>query len=356
MKQFNILINKLSCYNNLVLQEIQMFEIILYTTITIVSLFFLIQGAEWLMKGAVAIAENMNVSKLAIASTLIAFGTGLPTIAVNVALVLLNSNGADAAVGNALGTNYVNIGLALGIPAFLLTINTKYKVFEKEIPIYLGITSLYTAFALDGGISRIEGIVLLVCYLITLYIIYQYSLREKLKVEDHDELDINTSSVTEIKTEGLSMIYAFVYLALGLILLIVFSIVLANMTPLLSHAYGVSQYVLGLTVIGIGTSLPTIVTSIRAGYKGYADIVLGNVFGGLIANIGLGIGFVAIIHDLPFSTEAVSDTYYFSLLNMVVLFGVLIEMKLLGNSKTLSKISGLVMIVLYLIYIASKLI
>jgi len=85
------------------------------------------------MKGAVALARRLNVSELVIASTIIALGTGLPTIAVNLFLVLGNSNGVDVAIGNALGTNFVNIGLGFGIPALLLTIVTKYEVFEKEL-------------------------------------------------------------------------------------------------------------------------------------------------------------------------------------------------------------------------------
>ncbi len=107
-------------------------NIIIDTILIIFALGFLIIGSELVMKGAVILAKRMKISDLAIASTLIAFGTGLPTIAVNIALVLLNTNGADTAVGNALGTNFVNIGLGLGIPAFLLTIITKNTRYLKK--------------------------------------------------------------------------------------------------------------------------------------------------------------------------------------------------------------------------------
>lgn len=330
-------------------------DTILHTIATFLSLYFLIKGAEWLMKGAVAIAEKLKISKLAIASTLIAFGTGLPTIAVNLALIFINKNGANVAIGSALGTNYVNIGLALGVPAFLTTIITKYSVFEKEIPIYLAITSLFTAFALDGEIEIMEGLVLLISYFFTLFIIYQYSVREKQKVVDTKELDIDTSTVNTIKTDGLSVAKSVFYIFLGLTLLILFSLFLSYLSPLLSADYNISEYVLGLTVIGIGTSLPTIFTSIRAAKMGYVDIVLGNVFGGSIANIALAIGLPAIFGTICFSKEAVSDTYYLSIFNMIVLFFILIEMKLLGKNGSLSRVSGIVIVGIYLVYLFSKL-
>jgi len=271
------------------------------------------------------------------------------------AFVLLNPCNPTAAVGNALGTNFVNIGLALGIPAFLLTIITKYEVFEKEIPIYLGMTAISTGFALDGSITPFEGLFILSCYFMTLFIIYQYAKREKIKAWDIEQVDVDSSTISETKIAGISVRKAVFSIVIGITCLIFFSIVLARMTPVLSKDFGVSEYVLGLSMIGIGTSLPTIVTSIRSARKGYVDIVLGNVFGGTIANIALGLGLPAIFCTLKFDSEAISDIYYFNIFNIVVVFGVLIEMKLLGNKGTLNKVSGIVMVGIYLVYLGSKL-
>ena len=334
--------------------------VIIYILLTIISLGLLVQGAEWLIKGAVGIANIYKISKLAIASTLIAFGTGLPTIALNLALIFLSTNGVDAAVGNALGTNYVNIGLALGIPAYLVTIAAKYDVFEKEIPIYLAITSVFTAFALDSQIQFLEGLILVCSYFITLIVMYKYALKEKgsdkQSENNGEELDVNSSTVTDTQTKDLDFKASIMWVFVGLVTLLTFSILLAQLTPLLSSALHISEYILGITVLGIGTSLPTIVTSIRAAKKGYIDIVLGNVFGGTIANIALGIGLPALFRTLNFNAESVSDTYYFSILNIIVIFSVLIEMKLLGKSGTLNKISGVIIVGIYLIYFFSKLI
>jgi len=319
-----------------------------------ICFFLLIVGSEWVMKGAVALARRLNVSELVIASTIIALGTGLPTIAVNLFLVLGNSNGVDVAIGNALGTNFVNIGLGLGIPALLLTIVTKYEVFEKEIPIYLGLCSLLTCFMLDSKITRVEGLILLFAYIFALFIIYQYSVRERLKDADKEEIDVDTSTISTITTEGLTILKSLLYIICGFLLLILSSLCLNNMTGRLVLDFNISEYVLGLTIIGIGTSIPMIYTSIRSAKKGYTDIIVGNVFGSTIANIALGAGLPAVITPIALNQEALNDIYYFGILNMIVIFGLLIEMKLLGKNKTLNWVSGLVIIVFYVVYLGSK--
>lgn len=331
-----------------------MLLIVLHTALVIVSLFFLIKGSEWLLKGSVALAENLKISKLAIASTLIAFGTGLPTIAVNLALISVGGDSLNAIAGNAIGTNYVNIGLALGIPAFLVTIVAKYEVFEKEIPLFFAVTAILTAFSMDSTISTLEGITLLIIYVVVLIVIYQFSLRDKVHPEYLEEVHVDTSTISKIETKNLSFSLTILNIVTGLIVLIISSIILARLTPIIASDWNVSEYVLGLTVVGIGTSLPTIVTSLRAAKKGYIDIVLGNVFGGSIANIALGFGLAAVIQELKLNSEAISDTYSFTMFSIVVLFLTLIEMRLLGNNKTLSKISGIIMISIYVIYLLSK--
>jgi len=306
------------------------------------------------MKGAVALARKFGVKELAIASTIIAFGTGLPTIAVNLFLILGNSNLDDVAIGNVLGTNFVNIGLGLGIPAFLLTIVTKYEVFEKEIPIYLVICSLLTCFMLDSKITGVEGFILLFAYIFALFIIYQYSARERFRDADKEQIDVDTSTISTVTTEGLTILKSLLYIICGFLLLTLSSICINKMTGRLVLDFNISEYVLGLTVIGIGTSIPMIYTSIRSAKKGYTDIIVGNVFGSTIANIALGAGLPAIITTITLNKEALNDIYYFGILNMIVIFGLLIEMRLLGKNKTLNWVSGLIIILFYVVYLGSK--
>jgi len=325
-------------------------DILLVTT----CLLFLILGSEWLMTGAVAIAENLKISKLVIATTLIAFGTGLPTIAVNVALILLDDKGADVVMGNALGTNFVNIGLGLGIPALLISLRIKYQVFEKEIPILLGICALVTSFFIDKEVSRFEGVVLVLLYLIAIFIIYQYAYRERLEEKDKKQVDLDTSTMSHTPTKNISYTKICVKLVIGILGLAVSSLLLAYITPMISRDFNISEYVLGITVIGIGTSIPMIITSVKSALKGYVDIIIGNVFGSTIANIALGIGLIAVINPLSVSAESIDDMYYFNVLNIIVILSLLVELKLFGGNKILSKLSGAVIVFSYFCYLATK--
>ena len=330
-------------------------NILVDVLIIVVSLSLLILGAEWLLQGAVIFARKKKISDLAIASTLIAFGTGLPTIAVNIAMMCFSSNGADVVVGNALGTNFVNVGLGLGISALIVAINTKYQVFEKELTIFLALSAVLTGFVFDGTLGRIEGLFLLLVYIITLYILYQYAKREKLVDDDMNQVELNTSTISSTATEEINLWTVYARVFVGMIFLVGFSILLAFMTERFSRDFGISEYVLGLTIIGIGTSLPMIVTSVRSAFKGYTDIILGNIFGSTIANIGLGLGIPALIAPLMFTKGATDDLYLFNLLNIVVIFSILTEGKILGKNKILTKPVGFFILICYLVYLYFKL-
>ncbi len=198
--------------------------------------------------------------------------------------------------------------------------------------------------------------IIFAAYLVTLYVIYQYSLREKLQSNDSKQVDLDTSTINTTKVEDRSIIHALINVLMGFVLLIGLSVFLALFAPILSEDYGISQYVLGLTVIGIGTSLPMIITSAKSALKGYVDIILGNVFGSTIANMALGIGLPAMIKPLSFNKEAVSDVYFFSILNTLVVFCILIEMKLLGGHNALNRVSGILIIMFYLGYLVVRIV
>jgi cation:H+ antiporter len=312
------------------------------------SLYFLVIAAKWMLDGAISIAKRAGLSPLIIGSTIVAFGTILPSIAVNIAILLFSPQDITIAVGNMLGTNYVNLGLALGIPAFMTTIITKYNVFEKEIPLYLSLLALFTVFAFNQDISQLEGLGILVAYLFIAVIVYQYARREK------TENKVTFSEVDATTDVKIPQKKAILLIILGLIFLILSSFALVYSAPLVAAQLGISSYIVGLTVVGIGTSLPTIVASIEAAKRNDIDIVLGNVFGGNLINIGLGAGLPALFHNIPLSSEAMGDLYFTTVYNFIILLCILVEMKLLGGHKSLSKISGLIIIAIYVGYIIMK--
>lgn len=326
--------------------------LLISTVITILSLFFLIKGADWLLDGAIDIAEKYHISPIVIGSTIVAVGTVLPTVAVNIALILSNNPNIDIAVGNMVGTTYVNLGLALGIPAFMTTIITKYYVFEKEIPLYLAVCGLLTSFAIDRVVTRFEGLSIFLVYIVILLIIYQYSLREKR--EENGKIKKEEVTVEQPKTKFSRM--PVVKIAVGLTVLISAAFALTIYAPLMASALGISTYIVGLTIVGVGTSLPTIVAGIKAAQKNHIDIILGNVFGGNIVNIGLGMGFPAIFRSFTLGQEAVNDIYFTNIYNIIILLAIMVEMKLLGKNNSLSRVSGIIIVSIYVAYIASKII
>ena len=317
-------------------------------------IFMLIKGSDLLMTSAVEIAEKFKLSKMAIASTLVAIGTGLPSIAVNMTYILMGPDYHDAIVGSAMGTNFLNIGIGLGIPAIILPLKIKYEVFEKEIPLFLAICMLLGVFLIDGNISRLEGMILLVVYALTLYIIYQYSQREKLLRIDLKEVELNTSTISNTPINYESNFKILSRLLLGFLLLITSAVAVVYMTPILSRDFGISQYLLGSTIVAIGPSIPMVFTSIRSATQGYTDIIVGNVFGGTIANIALGIGLVTVVKPLSVSNEAISDVYFFAIMVAVMLLILLPELKPLGKSKILNRVSGVIIVIFYIIYLVEK--
>ncbi len=324
--------------------------------LTVISLIVLVSASTVMLNSSIEISKRLNISPLITGSTIVAIGTGLPTIAVSVIILLTNPESVDVAIGNVVGTNAVNLGLALGIPAFLTTIVTKYSVYEKELPLYLAMIGLVTTFAVDEKLSRGEGTMIFLAYVVIAYVIYQYAKRERKQPEafqdvTHMSFDPDTLS----KNQPPMWRFVLVFLV-GFVILIAASFLLSMQSSQLSNILHISPYIVGLTIVGIGTSLPTIVSCIQAARSGFLDIVLGNVFGGNIVNLGLGLGIPAMISAIPLSPEAISDITFSNQYNLIIILLILIEMKLLGSNKTLSQISGIIIVGTYLLYLLSKII
>jgi len=307
----------------------------------IICLIILFFSGKSLVKLSVEIARKLGVSDVFIGTTLIALTTGIPTLLVSLLTFLTKQ--PDVALGNLIGTNYVNIGLALGIPAFLTTILVKKEVFEKEIPLYFSLMALFTSFILDGNLSKFEGILLLIFLLAAWGIIIQYG------ISSHKKLIIQKNEVqekTKITTkEILSVLLIF-------LIILVSSLGISFFTPIFAMYTGINSYILGLTLIGVGTSVPTIAAGIVAAKDGNTDIIVGNVFGGNILNITLGIGLLAIIKPIQISSLAINDLLFVNIYGAIIVILILAEMRFLGKNKTLSRISGLIMIITYLGYLA----
>lgn len=320
---------------------------LLLSTLGLIACFILLTlSGKYLVNISIKLARNIGVSDVFIGTTLVALTTGAPTLLVSIMAFVGNQQ--DIALGNLIGTNYVNLGLALGVPAFMTTIIVKQEVFEKEIPLYFAITALFTALIIDRQVSRIDGIMLILFLIAAWVIIIQYGYLHKNEEtkEVFKEVIGQKSQKIEVKNVG-KQLFA---IALLIIVLLVASFGITLLTPIFSQATGISNYLLGLTLVGVGTSIPTIAANITAARQGNTGLIVGNVFGGNILNLGLGIGLLAIMNPINVPLGVVNDTFFVNLYGAVIVILVLAEMKLLGRMKTLSRLSGIIMVAIYLAY------
>jgi cation:H+ antiporter len=331
-----------------------MANIILNLIIMVASLTGLVKFSEWMIDGAVAVAKKYGISPLILGATVVAMGTSLAELAVNM-VEIFSGHGTEAILGNVLGSNFVNIGLGLGIASIIATITAHFVVIEKEIPIYFAVTALLTSFAGDGVLTRMEGIALVLSFIIINYLIYQYSIREKSPKEKSETKKANKEFSHEEHIEHeIPFKKALMYLILGLFGLVISARILVSSASIIALSLGISKYIIGLTIVGVGTSFPEIMASVQAARKGYTDIVLGNVFGSNIFNICFGLGVPMLIKNVEVKAAALNDLYFMNIVGILIMFLLLIEAKIVGKNKSFDKFGGVVIVLVYLGYILFK--
>lgn len=271
-----------------------MFEPFIPYALFVVGFIALLKGADLLVDGASSIAKKFNISTLVIGLTIIAFGTSAPELLVNILAVLKGS--PDLAIGNAIGSNISNILLILGIAGLIYPLKIGRGTVWKEVPFALLAVVILFVIAndalIDGGtsvISRIDGIVLLGFFAIFLYYTYGIS-----KVKGKED----TTGIKE-----LSVTRSVVFLILGFIGLGFGSQWVVNGATHIATQFGLSESMIGLTIVAIGTSLPELAASGMAAYKKQSDMAIGNIVGSNIFNTLLVLGTTSVVAPLSFSTH-----------------------------------------------------
>lgn len=305
----------------------------------VIGFFFLIKGADVLVEGSSAIAKKLKISNIVIGLTIVAFGTSAPEFIVN---LFASANGnTDLAIGNILGSNIANILLILGISAIIYPIVAKKNTVLKEIPLGLLAAILVGVMAndvfFDGGtlsaITRIDGLVLLSFFIIFLY--YTFGITRS----DRDIVEVD-----DIEKQSYAKSIMYILLGLGGLALGGKWIVDGAVT--IAESFNVSQSLIGLTVVAIGTSLPELATSAVAAYKKQTDIAIGNVVGSGIFNIFWVLGFSALIHPLPLDSRNGVDilmTIFASLILFVAMYT--------GKRHVIERWQGVLMVMMYVSYI-----
>jgi cation:H+ antiporter len=306
-------------------------EIILYLLTGLVLLFF---GAEGLIRGSSNLAIKIGITPLVVGLTVVAFGTSTPELVVSLKAALIGNS--SISLGNVVGSNIANIALILGLAALIRPLDVHAKVIMREIPIMIGISILLIILLLDGELGLIDGVIFVVG--IVVYTIVNVILARK---EKNPEVD---AEFKEGLGSKLGVPISIVFMIVGLGLLILGANLFVQSAIAIAKLFYLSDAVIGLTIVAVGTSLPELITSIVAAYKKEADIAIGNVVGSNIFNVLSILGITAII--IPISSAGIS---YVDLGIMLVAAIVLFPLSRTGFSIT--RLEGTFLLAGYGLYI-----
>jgi cation:H+ antiporter len=291
-------------------------------------------GADGLVGGSARIAFKMGIKPLIVGLTIVAFGTSSPELVVSVNANLAGSG--DITLGNVIGSNICNIGLIVGITALIKPINVSLQIVRKDIIIMCGVTILPILMLIDGQIGRVEGVILIL--LLFVYLWYNIFIVSK---QGNTEADTEIDSIVK-KSKPMWMNIAFI--VGGLALLIVGANLFVEHAVEIARFFSVSESVIGLTIVAIGTSLPELATSVVASIKGESDISLGNIVGSNIFNILAILGIASVINPINFGNITYID------LSIMLMFAVIL-LPLARTGFIIDRKEGLILLLLYVGYI-----
>ncbi|MDO6564059.1 calcium/sodium antiporter [Amphritea sp. 1_MG-2023] len=296
----------------------------------------LVWSADRFVIGAAGTAKNMGMSPMLIGLTVVSFGTSAPEILVS---IMASTTGAgDLAVGNALGSNIANIGLVLGITALIAPLPVRSKVLKQEVPLLLAITLLAGGVLYDLYLGRIDAIVLCLALAACLYLFTRFQ-----RNASDDAINDEEEELPELSTA-----WAIFWLITGLLLLAASSRLLVWGATEIALSLGVSDLVIGLTIVAIGTSLPELAASVASALKGHTDIALGNVVGSNIFNIAAVMAVPGLLVPIQLESVVLWRDYGATLALTVLLVALVIYQR----SPKISRLEGGILLTAYAGYLA----
>ena len=308
---------------------------ITYILLLVVGFIILIKGADVFVDGASSVAGNFRVSKMLIGLTIVAFGTSAPEFAVSVKS-LMNGSG-DMVLGNVIGSNILNILLILGVSSMFHSLKVKDNTVKKELPITLLMTAIFTVLLSDklfdkgfnNTFTRSDGIVIILFFLVFVYYLIKMARNKIDKKQDE---------------KYMSMKKAILFTILGIAGIIIGSNLVVENASAIARTIGISERMVALTIIALGTSLPELVTSVTATRKGEYDIAIGNVVGSNIFNIGIVIGIpIALFGGIQqISINYIDLTAMIASALLLFIFSY--------NDRKISKYEGSIFLIMFLVY------
>lgn len=314
----------------------------LLNTNPILSILLLVGGiillwksADILVQGAVGLANHFRISQLVIGLTIVAMGTSAPEVAASIAASIRDSG--DIAVGNVYGSNIANLALVGGLCSIISPIAIQSQAIKREIPAMIMTALLLFPFLYDGKVTMFEGLALLLVFTALLTFTIYSAKKQKIS-----PVVVQT---TEIQNVPAKLNKELVFIVAGLAGLAIGADLTLRGAINIGHMIGLSQAVIGLTIVAVGTSLPELVTSFVAGLKGHSDISIGNLVGSNIFNTLLVIGIASTVRTIDI-TQRLKGTDYIIMISVSLIFGLL---ALLGKNK-ITRVNGIILLTIYLGY------
>ena len=303
------------------------------------GLALLVWSADRFVEGASATANHFSVPPLLVGMVIVGFGTSAPEMVVSTNAAMQGNPGL--ALGNGWGSNIANIALILGITALVNPITVHSVILRKELPILAGVTALAGVLAWNGSLSRMDGAILLGVFALLM----TWSIVEGMR-GGNDALAYETS--TELQAHAMPLPRALMWLAVGLIVLIASSRLLVWGAVSIAQSLGVSDLIIGLTVVAVGTSLPELASCVAAARKGEHDIALGNVLGSNLFNTLAVVGIASAIAPVEVTTEVFSRD--FTVMAGLTLLLFVMGWGWRGRPGRVNRVEGAVLVAIYLAY------
>ena len=294
----------------------------------ILGFILLIKGADLFVDGASSVAAKLKVPSLIIGLTVVSMGTSMPEAAVSISASLSGDNGIS--LGNVIGSNIFNLLMVVGVSSAILPIVTDRDILKRDVPINIGITVLLGIMLFDGNLSRLDALILLLILAAYMFLLIRSALKNRVEAEE---------------TKVLSWVKSILFVIIGVAAIIGGGQLVVNSAKTIAMALGMSETLVGLTVVAIGTSLPELVTSIVAAKKGNSGIAMGNVIGSNIFNILFILGMAGIIKPMT------ADAAFFIDTGILLAASVLMLLFAYTKRKT-NRVEGIISVLLYIAYTA----
>ena len=305
--------------------------VVIQLALLAVGFVLLVKGADWFVEGASRVAEKFGIPQLVIGLTIVAMGTSLPEAAVSVSAALKGS--AEITIGNIVGSNIMNVLLILGITSVITPIAVQASTVKYEIPFVIVVSAILMALGYtDNVVGRVDGVILWALMLCYLWYLLVMAKKGGGQSEETPETD-----------KPMPVWKMLLLIVVGGVMIVVGSDVAVDAATELARIFGMSERLIGLTIVAFGTSLPELVTSATAAIKGKADIAVGNIVGSNIFNILFVVGTSALITPVAYAANFFVDS-------IVCIATAILLWVLVARNKRLGRAGGAVMLVCYVGY------